>query len=77
MRSARVKRCRRTAFRPAPPGARERVMHAAGLIREGATALEAATASGFNDYSNFYKAFHQVFGTSPVRYLADCERFPW
>jgi len=46
----------------------KRVMHAAGLMREGATALEAAGASGFNDYSNFYKAFHQVFGTSPVRY---------
>ncbi len=45
-----------------------RVMQAVTLLNEGATALEAAYAAGFHDYSNFYKSFSRVTGFAPHRF---------
>ncbi|MBQ3480867.1 MAG: helix-turn-helix domain-containing protein [Oscillospiraceae bacterium] len=42
-----------------------RLMHAAHLIREGASAARAAEESGFADYSAFHRAFTAAFGVSP------------
>ena len=44
-----------------------RLMHAARLIREGASAARAAEESGFSDYSAFHRAFVSLFGVSPGR----------
>ena len=42
-----------------------RLMRAAHLIREGASAARAAEESGFADYSAFHRAFTSAFGVSP------------
>ena len=42
-----------------------RLMNASRLIRSGVPAVQAAQRSGFEDYSVFYKAFRNNFGTSP------------
>lgn len=43
----------------------KRLLCAARLIREGATAAKAAEACGFSDYSAFHRAFRECFGISP------------
>jgi len=43
-----------------------RVIHAMRLLAEGKSAFESADAAGFNDYSNFYKAFRRVAGATPA-----------
>lgn len=43
----------------------KRLLHAAHLIREGASAGRAAADSGFGDYSAFHRAFRESFGISP------------
>lgn len=43
----------------------KRLLYAARLIREGADVYRAAADSGFGDYSAFYRAFRESFGTSP------------
>ena len=43
----------------------KRLLTAARLIREGATASQAAEDSGFADYSAFHRAFKASFGVSP------------
>ena len=43
----------------------KRLLHAARLIREGASAARAAVDSGFSDYSTFHRAFRECFGISP------------
>lgn len=42
-----------------------RLLNAARLIREGASASKAAEECGFRDYSVFYRAFRETFGVSP------------
>ena len=42
-----------------------RLMHASRLIRSGVPAVQAAQRSGFEDYSVFYRAFKNNFGTTP------------
>lgn len=46
----------------------KRITYAKNLLAEGMTAQEACTLSGFNDYSNFYKAFTKAVGISPRKY---------
>ena len=43
----------------------KRLQHARALLAEGASPGNAGRASGFGEYTNFYRAFRQVYGTSP------------
>ncbi len=43
----------------------KRLLEAANMISEGATALEASEKCGFGDYSSFYRAYVKRFGTGP------------
>ena len=47
----------------------KRLMNAARLIREGASAARAASDSGFGDYSAFHRAFKESFGVSPGKMM--------
>ena len=42
-----------------------KLLNAARLIREGMKTTEAAELNGFQDYSVFYRAFKETFGTAP------------
>lgn len=44
---------------------KKRLTVARNMIREGATMTEACMQCGFNDYSNFHKAFKKEFGQNP------------
>lgn len=46
----------------------KRVMKASELLMSGMTALDAAHAVGYGDYSTFYKAFKGITGFSPKHY---------
>jgi len=46
----------------------KRIMRAIELLMSGKTALDAAHAVGFGDYSTFYKAFKKITGFSPNQY---------
>jgi YesN/AraC family two-component response regulator len=46
----------------------KRIMRAMELLTSGSTALDAAHAVGFGDYSTFYKAFKKITGFSPKQY---------
>ncbi len=43
----------------------KRVKHAEDLITRGSSTLDACIASGFGDYSNFYKTFKRLTGHTP------------
>ncbi len=43
----------------------KRLQHARQLLSEGVSPGSAGRASGFPEYSGFYRAFRQVYGTSP------------
>ena len=43
----------------------KRLQHARQLLAEGESPGNAGRASGFGEYTNFYRAFRQVYGTSP------------
>ena len=45
----------------------KRIIKAKILIENGVSAQEAAYATGFNNYSNFYKAFKKITGNSPTQ----------
>ena len=45
----------------------KRVIAAQQMIQNGTAATQAAIASGFNDYSVFYRAYRRILGHSPVR----------
>lgn len=47
----------------------KRLTLAAGEIEKGIPPSKAATLSGFNDYSGFYKLFKKMFGVSPSKYV--------
>ena len=57
-----------TGMTPAECIRNRRLNLAYTMITHGATATEACHESGFKDYSAFYRAFRQTFGTSP----SDC-----
>lgn len=44
---------------------KKRLTAARNMIREGIPVIEACMRCGFNDYSNFHKAFRKEFGSSP------------
>lgn len=44
----------------------KRVVSAQQLILHGQSAMQAAVASGFNDYSVFYRAYKRIVGRSPI-----------
>ena len=43
----------------------KRLSMAQGMIRKGETAIAAANACGYNDYSAFFRAYTRVYGKSP------------
>lgn len=43
----------------------KRLIHAEHLMKNGCTAAEACTASGFGDYSSFYRIYKKQYGHSP------------
>lgn len=43
----------------------KRLMYAKSLLGEGKNASEVCNLCGFNDYSNFYRAYKKQFGVSP------------
>ncbi|WP_342757601.1 AraC family transcriptional regulator [Kineothrix sedimenti] len=45
-----------------------RITIAKALLNEGITVMEACSKCGFNDYSNFLKAFTKAVGISPKKY---------
>lgn len=45
-----------------------RIIHAQTLIAKGIPLKEVGLACGYNDYSNFYRAFSRVVGTPPSQY---------
>lgn len=45
-----------------------RISIAKSLLNEGVSVAEAFERSGFNDYSNFFKAFTKAVGVSPKKY---------
>ena len=47
---------------------KKRVTVARNMIREGAPVMDACMKCGFNDYSNFLKAFKREFGRSPKEF---------
>lgn len=47
----------------------KRILKAEELLLSGLSILDAANEVGFGDYSNFYKAFKKITGTSPKKYL--------
>lgn len=48
---------------------KKRLIAARNLLRNGSTVMEACLQSGFNDYSNFLKAFKREFGKNPSNYF--------
>ncbi len=46
----------------------KRLAKSKALLIEGYSVKEAATMSGFNDISNFYRAFKEAFNTTPKEY---------
>ena len=46
----------------------KRISHAKELLAEGYTVTEASAKCGFNDYSNFFKAFTRATSVSPKKY---------
>lgn len=47
----------------------KRILKSQELLLSGLSILDAANEVGFGDYSNFYKAFKKITGTSPKKYL--------
>jgi len=47
---------------------KKRLITARGLLKEGLNISQVCQACGFNDYSNFIRAFSNEFGISPKRY---------
>lgn len=50
---------------------KKRLITARAMLRSGASATEACMGCGFNDYSNFLKAFKREFGQSPREVMSD------
>lgn len=48
---------------------KKRLVAARSMLREGAPVMEACMKCGFNDYSNFLKAFKREFGKNPREFL--------
>lgn len=48
----------------------KRILKAEELLLSGLSVLDVSSEVGFGDYSNFYKAFTKIVGTSPKKYLS-------
>lgn len=48
----------------------KRIIYAKALMQQGFSAIDASQQSGFNNYSNFYKAFIKETGLSPKKYIS-------
>lgn len=48
---------------------KKRLVVARNMLREGAQVMDACLQCGFNDYSNFLKAFKREFGKSPKEFM--------
>ncbi len=48
---------------------KKRLIAARNLLRGGTSVMDACLQSGFNDYSNFLKAFKREFGKNPSNYF--------
>lgn len=48
----------------------KRVIYAKALMQQGLSAIDASQQSGFNNYSNFYKAFIKETGINPKKYIS-------
>lgn len=46
----------------------KRITHAKALLAEGYSVTDVCPMCGFNDYSNFLKAFTKAVGISPKKY---------
>ncbi len=53
----------------------KRVIYAKQLLLSGHSSMEAANLSGFKDYSNFYRAYVKVMGTSPSKENAPSKEY--
>lgn len=49
---------------------KKRLVVARNMLQEGAQVIDACMECGFNDYSNFLKAFKREFGKSPKEFLS-------
>jgi AraC-like DNA-binding protein len=50
---------------------KKRLIIARNMLREGTPVMEACLSCGFNDYSNFLKAFKREFGRTPREVVAE------
>lgn len=48
---------------------KKRLIMSRNLLRDGSPVMDACMQSGFNDYSNFLKAFKREFGKNPRQYM--------
>ncbi len=49
----------------------KRIIHVQSLIASGMSATSAAAASGFKDYTTFYRTFKSVTGTTPRKFTTE------
>lgn len=56
---------------------KKRLLNARGALRQGKTAAQAFTLSGFSDYSHFSRAFRESFGMSPREYRIRAKEGPF
>ena len=49
----------------------KRILHVQALITGGMPAAKAASASGFKDYTTFYRSFKAVTGTTPRKFSSE------
>lgn len=50
---------------------KKRLIMASSLIKEGRSVTEVCTECGFEDYSNFIRAYKKMFGISPKKYFKE------
>lgn len=51
---------------------KKRLAHAARMLVDGSSVIEAAVGSGFSDYSYFIILFKEAYGVTPLKYKKQC-----